>query len=123
MILNVVDNLETFDELYDSSAFTVLGAGGELEEWMNAINEMLKSEEIGHVEEFYTFKGSQMNEKYHLTGNNAYNNDLTFLAFKLKGLNINKLAIFKLNFGARWFDDIVDNNAHRELPDSVNDED
>lgn len=52
MILNVVDNLETFDELYDSSAFTVLGAGGELEEWMNAINEMLKSEEIGHVEEF-----------------------------------------------------------------------
>ena len=29
--------------------------------------------------------------------------------------NIGKLAILKLQFGARWLDDIVDNNARREL--------
>ena len=118
MILNTVNNLETLDELYDCSAFTVVGAGGPLDEWMNGINKSLKERGIGTVEEFYTFNGSQMNKRYHLTGNNAYNNDLTFLAFKLDGLNISKLAMFKLDFGARWFDDIVDNNAHRELPNT-----
>ena len=37
-----------------------------------------------------------------------------FLAFPLDGLNVNKLAILKLQLGDRWFDDIVDNLKNKE---------
>ena len=49
-----------------------------------------------------------------LLGSNRYPDDLVFLAFSLDGLDVGKLAMFKLRFGARWFDDIVENNARRE---------
>jgi len=55
-----------------------------------------------------------MNDYYNLTGSNAYQNSLNFLAFSLDNLNINKLAMFKLRCQDRWFDDIVDNNRRRE---------
>lgn len=55
-----------------------------------------------------------MNEVYMLTGNNAYTNRFTFLMFPLDGLDISKLAIFRLQARDKWFDDIVDNNQRRE---------
>ena len=69
---------------------------------------------IGVPKKFNTWTGKEMNDEYKLTGDNRYRNDLNFLAFSLDGLNIGKLAIFKLHMGDRWFDDIVDNNARRE---------
>jgi len=103
-----------FEQLYNESAFTIEGCGGELTEWMEGINKLLAEKEIGQVETFYTFKGEDMNNYYDLTDNNRYPDDLTFLAFPLDNLDVGKLAIFKMQFGARWFDDIVDNNARRE---------
>ena len=32
----------------------------------------------------------------------------------LDGLDVGKLAIFKLQMGDRWFDDVVDNDLRRE---------
>ena len=57
-----------------------------------------------------------MNDVYYLTGSNAYPKDLTIVSFKLSDLiNLKtKLFIDKFNVGARWFDDIVDNNLRRE---------
>ena len=100
--------------LTDNSAFTIEGAGGDLNEWCIGLNEMLAKENIGQVKTFYTFTGKLMNSVYNLTGSNAYQNDLTFLCFMLDGLDIGKLAMFKMKFGARWLDDIVDNNNARE---------
>ena len=100
-------------ELENASAFTIEGAGGDLNEWCVGLNEMLAKENIGQVKEFYTFSGQLMNETYGLTGSNAYQNDLIFLCFMLDDLDIGKLAMFKMKFGARWLDDIVDNNARR----------
>ena len=77
-----------------------------------------KADVLDDVEifEFYTWKGKLMNQIYMLTGSNAYPEDLTFVSIPLNMFkNIGKLAILKLQFGARWLDDIVDNNAHREL--------
>ena len=55
----------------------------------------------------YVTKGKVMNEICHLTGNNAYPDDLTIFSIdKYKGLAI--------MFGARWMDDIISNNADRE---------
>ena len=55
----------------------------------------------------YVTTGKVMNEICHLTGNNAYPDDLTIFSIdKYKGLAI--------MFGARWIDDIISNNADRE---------
>ena len=55
----------------------------------------------------YVTKGKVMNEICHLTGSNAYPDDLTIFSIdKYKGLAI--------MFGARWMDDIISNNADRE---------
>lgn len=110
-------NYETdFDKYYKGSYYTIEGAGGDLSEWVEGINGLFKELNIGQVnpEDFVTFSGSDMNDYYNLTGTNRYPNDLTFLAFPLDGLNVGKLAMFKLRRGDRWFDDIVDNNARRE---------
>lgn len=112
--LKEVTTEDKLRELENDSAFTIEGAGGDLNEWCAGLNEMLNQKGIGQVKEFYTFSGELMNNIYHLTGKNRYPNDFTFLCFKLDDLDVGKLAMFKLEFRARWLDDIVDNNAARE---------
>lgn len=106
---------EIFKEAYDGSYYTILGAGGEISEWIDGITLMLQEQEIGTPEKFITFTGDDMNEHYGLTGTNAYPDDFQCLAFSLDGLNTPKLAMFKLRMGDRWFDDIVDNNERHQM--------
>ena len=55
----------------------------------------------------YVTTGKVMNEICHLTGHNAYPDDLTIFSIdRYKGLAI--------MFGARWMNDIISNNADRE---------
>lgn len=61
---------------------------------------------------FYTWTGKKMNNKYHLKGNNAYPDNLNFIAIPLSDLN-GKAPIVKNQVGARWLNDIVDNNRFR----------
>lgn len=105
---------EQLKELANTSAYTITGAGGNLNEWIEGYNKMLKEQEIGEPKEWYTFSGKQMNEVFDLSGDNQYNSSLTFLAFPLDNLNVGKLAIFKLRMQDRWFDGIVENNRERE---------
>ena len=107
-------NDSDLDKAYNGSYYTITGCGGDLQEWKDGYQELLNKEGIGTIKEWITFKGSDMNNKYHLTGHNAYPEDLTFLAFSLDGLEIGKLSLFKLKMQDRWFDDIVDNNIRRE---------
>lgn len=111
--LTEVKDADTLSELENASAFTVIGAGGDLNEWCIGLNEIFAGEKIGQVTEFYSFKGKLMNETYRLTGYTAYNEDITFLSFKLDGLDVGRLAMFRLKFGAKWLDDIVSNNKMR----------
>lgn len=63
----------------------------------------------------YHIKGGLMNREYGLTGDNAYQDDLSILYFRLDDMeNPNALAIPRFAVGGRWFDDVVDNNARRE---------
>ena len=106
---------ELLKKAYDGSYYTIIGAGGDLEEWKTGYADMLSEKNIGSVKEWIVFKGADMNEEFGLTGENKYDAELTFLAFPLDGLDVGKLAIFKLQMGDRWFDDVVDNNLSREL--------
>lgn len=108
---------QDIEVLRNKSAFTFIGAGGNLNEWMVGVNDMLKQHLINQVSKFYTWNGKLMNDMYGLTGTNAYQDDITFLAFDITEIptdQIGKLSMLKLAIGARWLDDIVNNDLVRE---------
>ena len=108
----------TFDQLYEGSAFTWEGLSLPNEAEAESIADFLK--EQGFVAdgvdtvEFFRASGADMNRKYGLTGTNAYQDGLTIVSIPLDQLDVMKMLPIQLRFGARWFDDIVDNNARRE---------
>jgi len=98
-IINVTTK-EQLKELYNCSAMTWEGLREQ--DFELAVKECGQEDAKGYVT-----KGKVMNEICHLTGSNAYPNDLNIFSIdKFKGL-----AIY---VGARWMDDIIDNNARRE---------
>ena len=106
-------------ELENGSAFTWEGLSSLENDKETIVNSFKEEKVLADVEtfEFYTWKGELMNQIYQLTGSNAYPEDLTFVSIPLSMFNnnIGKLALVKFQLGARWLDDIVDNNARREL--------
>ena len=95
-----VETKEQLKALNDCSAMTWEGL---IEEDFGAVLDMCGAEGA----KGYVTTGKVMNEICHLTGNNAYPDDLTIFSIdKYKGLAI--------MFGARWMDDIISNNADRE---------
>ena len=108
------DTTALFQEMYSGSWYTITGCAGDPAEWIKGYQEMMAEKEIGVPVRWVKFYGYQMNRELGLTGANRYQNGLKFLAFPLDGLDIGKLAAFKLNMRDRWFDDIVDNNLARE---------
>lgn len=60
---------------------------------------------------FYIWSGKTMNELYNLAGDIAYPDDLSFVSIPLDCWpDLGNLPIIKFQVGARWLDDIVDNN-------------
>ena len=95
-----VETKEQLKALNDCSAMTWEGL---IEEDFGAALDMCGAEGA----KGYVTTGKVMNEICHLTGDNAYPDDLTIFSIdKYKGLAI--------MFGARWLDDVISNNADRE---------
>lgn len=114
--MNIVNcEFNDLDELYEKSALTFEGTIVDDEnlnwliEWFEEHNcKMLK-------ENFYVISGRQMNQKYHLTGSNAYPDSLTILCVKLEDLSsVKNIVIPRFELNGRWFNDVVDNNLRRE---------
>lgn len=105
--------IETLEHLVmadEGSFYTIIGAGGDLQEWVDGYNQWLAEEEIGRPIKWFMTTGQQVNE-YARPSNrdDMFPADLTFLLFPLDGLHVGKLAIFKLTHQDRWFDDVVAN--------------
>lgn len=95
-----VETKEQLKALNDCSAMTWEGL---IEEDFGVVLDMCGAEGA----KGYVTTGKVMNEICHLTGSNAYPDDLTIFSIdKFKGLAI--------MVGARWMDDIISNNADRE---------
>lgn len=109
-LCNTIENKNVFQRMYKESWYTIIGCGGDLEEWKDGYNKLLNARGIGVPKEWVHFTGKEMNEEYDLEEDKKYPDDLHFLAFSLEGLDVNKLAIFKVQMQDRWFDDIVNNN-------------
>ena len=95
-----VKTIEQLEGLYHSSAMTWEGLREE--DFEVALQKCGQANAKG-----FLTKGAVMNKLCKLTGDNAYPDDLNiFSIMEFKGL--------AMYFGARWMDDIIDNNARRE---------
>ena len=95
-----VTNKDTLRELYDGWAMTWEG--------LCESDFELARETCGKTPDvdLYVISGKYMNEAYELKGLNRYPEDLHIVAI----LDYKGLA---MQYGARWFTDIVDNNARK----------
>lgn len=99
-----VTTKEVLEELRNKGIFTWEGMSDN-EDNLKAIEKAIRNYGFNKKQMVvYTFKGSLMNKTYHLKGNNAYHDDLTFVSIE-DFYN----SMFKVRFGARWLDDIIDN--------------
>ena len=109
-----VKTKQQLDELYAEWAFTIEGLYisdiGKLIDWILQYT-TFKSD----VVEVYVTSGKLMNRYYRLTGDNRYPDDVNIVSIKNSAMtNVNAVAIPRFQIGARWFNDIVDNNLYRE---------
>lgn len=99
-----VANLEA---AYKGSWYTISGCGGDLWEWVEMMNGLLKEAGIGTPVAWYQATGKQVNTFAGPNGD-PFPDDLPLLLFPLDGLDMSKLAVFRIVGEDRWFDDIVD---------------
>ena len=110
-----VDDPKKLDEFYEKWSLTFEGTTVDDENLTWLINWFKDHNCNMKKENFYVVSGKMMNEKYHLTGNNKYPNNLTILVILLEDLdNVEAIAMARFEIGGRWFTDIVDNNINRE---------
>ena len=111
--INTDITMSLCDEFYDGSALTIEGLDlDSLDDYANYLDNICGLEN-GAV--FYVIDGNEMNDFYMLSGKNAYPGDLHIIVIKLSDLvDPNKVILKRFEFGGRWFDDVVDNNARRE---------
>lgn len=107
-----LETTDKFDDFYKGSALTIAGM---LPEEAQLYVDYFKENDVDVDEAIdgYIYTGKQINEKYHLTGENAYPVDIHFLTIPLKAFKTN-VALLRMGIGGRWFDDIIDNKVRTE---------
>lgn len=105
-IINVTSK-EELDYLYKNSALTIEGLT--LDSIPDFLN-YLKENTTVNKERAFVISGKLMNETYHLSGKNAYPDDLNIVSVSLEDINSAPIITKRFEIGAKWFDDIVDNN-------------
>ena len=100
-------NKKDLDRLYNSSALTIEGL--DPDSVYDFADDVISHG--GTVDEIVMTSGKLMNKVYGLTGDNAYPDRLDIVS--IMG-NTVPMTMRRFDFGGRWFDDIVDNNARRE---------
>lgn len=112
-VINVTDK-EMLDKLYDDSSVLTKKCLYEesISNFIDWIHETAKTKDNVNV---YITKGKVINNAYGLTKDNAYPNDCPIVAVMLSDIeNANTLIRRRFEVGARWFDDIVDNDLSRQ---------
>lgn len=108
-------SLDSIKSAADKSFYTIAGCGGDINEWVHGYERLLNEKGIGKPSEWVTFNGALVNQlasdngTYEIAANDKFDPSLTFLAFPFDGLNVGKLAIFKIEMSDRWLDDIISN--------------
>ena len=110
-IINV--DSKTLKELVKGSALTLEGlAESSFDEFLDWVDgfAVLKTRRL------CVTKGKLANSEWSLTGDNAYQDDLNIVSVKLDDMeDWNKVVMPRFQIGARWADDIYENNVRREF--------
>jgi hypothetical protein len=111
----VIDRADLPDA-YQGWYYTIIGCGGDLQEWVKGYNGLLQDAGIGTPSRWLQTTGAEVNAFAGTIGavNDPFKNNLTLLMFPLEGLHGGRLAMFKLQHMDRWFNDVVDNMTERE---------
>lgn len=94
---------------YDGSWYFIAGTGGDLAEWVEGYEKALATHEVGKPTAWFQTTGAAINGLAGPENTNPYPDDLTCLLFPLDGLDVGRLALFKIAMEDRWFDDVIDN--------------
>ena len=101
--------------LEKGSAFTFEGLTSDDKNLNDLVDFFNEKTNIKIPMKIYHTTGEKVNTFYGLTGRNAYPNDLDIVLLPLDNWNeLGDLPMIKIQIGARWFDDIVDNNRMRQ---------
>ena len=105
-----MDAIAALDDLkiaYRGSYYTIRGAGGDLKDWIDGYDKLLIEAGIGSPKEWYIATGAEVNA---FAGENRdpFPADLNLLMFPLEGLDVIKLAIYRIQQMDGWFYDIID---------------
>lgn len=113
-IINVTSR-ELLDELYEGGALALVGIESLTEHKSQTFADLLLMAGMPMSEDatVYQISGQLMNDEYGLTGTNAYKPDLNIICIKVGDLSGDVYAGAR-TLGARWFAEIVDDNAYRE---------
>lgn len=112
---------ETLSQAYDNSYFTITGAGGSLQDWINGYSELLERRGVSAPIAWFTCKGADVNLYFRELGlvaqpHDLFQEDVTLLMFNPSDTdNVMGLSLFRMEMRDRWFDDIVDNVRRRAL--------
>lgn len=108
-------NLDTF---YRNNDYCIEGVSGDDQLCQIIANRLYTHcKKIDMPIDIYVFDSNLMNKKYDLAGKNAYPKDYHFVVVSLKEVmkyKQNNTVAVKGALGARWFNDIVDNNEYAE---------
>ena len=111
--VNTLVDMDLLNSFYKDSALTIEGLDpNSIKSYAEYLDEVcgLNDNAVFHV-----INGDYMNSVYGLFGSNAYPNDLNIVVIRLSDLkNCNAIIMKRFEFGGRWFDDVVDNNARHE---------
>ena len=103
-----LETTEKFDEFYKGSDLTFAGMlPEEAQLYVDYFKE--NGAEVNEEVDGYIYTGKMMNEKYNLSGDTAFPEDLHFLTIPLQAFDLAVVTLLRMGLGGRWFDDIVDN--------------
>ena len=113
MKINIINaNAAVLNDLVAHSALTVEGLASksikDFVAWIESYTPLKKRN-------VYVISGKLANRVWKLHGTNAYPDDLAIVSVKLDDMkDYNKIVMPRFSIGARWMDDIYDNNVRRE---------
>ena len=104
-----------FNKFYNNNDFIIECVTGD-DELCQIIANILNSKyKINTPVNMYVITGKDMNKEYDLSGDNAYQDNVHHVIIPLSTLkNSSYTAAAKESIGARYFNDVVDNNEYRE---------
>lgn len=94
------------EDLAKKDYYVILGAGGDIRDWTNGYQEMFDKEGIGRIKEWGTFSGREFNKAFGIT--DGLGDSLTLLVISLEGLDVGRLALFRLRMQDRWSTDLIE---------------